>query len=152
MLSLLAPSGFGQVFDNTKRIKDFVKVWGFLKYHHPLVASGNIDWDSVFIQNIQPIINLENQGQFNRTLLSIINSMGKAPKTKLQMVDDSLFTKNNTGIDWIIKSKNFDGRVKNELKYIYNSRSQDTNKYIKIVYQTADLAERKGMITLVSLT
>lgn len=143
VLALLAPSGSGQVLDNTSRIKDFIKVWGFLKYHHPLVARGHIDWDSVFLKNIQTIDNAENNVQFNIILLSIINSIGKAPNTKLQELSDSLFTKNNTGIDWIIKSRSFDHRVKNKLRYIYTNRNQDTNRYIKIVYQTADFSGEK---------
>ncbi|WP_162618593.1 S41 family peptidase [Pedobacter yulinensis] len=31
---------------------DFFKVWGFLKYHHPALASGQIDADSLFLAHL----------------------------------------------------------------------------------------------------
>jgi carboxyl-terminal processing protease len=35
--------------DTTERIATLGRVWGFLKYFHPAVAGGGIDWDSVLV-------------------------------------------------------------------------------------------------------
>jgi len=53
---LFSISCLGQNLSTTARIKDLIKVWGFLKYDDPSIATGNIDWDSVFIKHVSKII------------------------------------------------------------------------------------------------
>ena len=40
----------------SQNIEIYAKVWGFIKYHHPNVAGGTINWDSVFVAHIDKII------------------------------------------------------------------------------------------------
>jgi carboxyl-terminal processing protease len=134
---------FAQTGDTSARIKDFIKVWGFLKYHHPLAAAGDIDWDSVFVNNISGIMAAETPNQLTNIISAIIHSLGELPKTDLNPLPDSLFTKNKTDIDWMATSKIFDDRVKEQLRYIYSHKNQGTNKYIKVVHETADFSGEK---------
>src|SRR6185312_15329444 len=133
----------GQTISTSARIETFIKVWGFLKYYHPLIANGNIDWDSVFIQNIQGIIDAKNTNRFNDKILDVIHSVGKAPKRKDQKIPGSLFLKNAVNTDWIKKSGVFNEEVKMQLQYVYNNRNQDSNRYIKSVYSTCDFSGEK---------
>ena len=43
------------IFSSEQKLVSLVKVWGLLKYHHPAVTSGKMDWDSVFIQKFYPL-------------------------------------------------------------------------------------------------
>lgn len=122
------------------RVASLCKVWGFLKYYHPTIASGKLNWDSVFINNIQKAINCKTNTEFNKILLSIINDAGKTYETKRSKTPDSINTFNEVNIEWITKSTIFDSRIKNKLDYIYNHKNLDSNKYIKIVYNTADFS------------
>ena len=54
------------------------------KYYHPLIAPGKLNWDSVFVNNMQDVIDAKNANNFNNLLSQIINSVGKPQKTKLQ--------------------------------------------------------------------
>ena len=36
-----------------ERIVFFCKTWGFLKYRYTAISLGNINWDSVFVNNVQ---------------------------------------------------------------------------------------------------
>ena len=136
-------AGFAQTNSGNTRIKTFIKVWGFLKYYHPLIANGNIDWDSVFINNVQGIIDAKKPNEFNDIILDVINSVGKAPSSKQQKIPDNLFLKNKVKISWIKTSEIFNDGVKKQLQYVYNNRNQDSNRYIRIVYSTADFTGEK---------
>ncbi|HTF31591.1 MAG TPA: S41 family peptidase [Flavitalea sp.] len=133
---------FGQTEKNGLRIKEFIKVWGFLKYHHPFVASGKIDWDSAFLNNISKLVDAKFSNQLNEDILDMINSLGKIPKIEKKL-PDSLFLKNEVDIKWISQSRNFDDSLKEQLQYIYRNSNQGTNRYIKIRYQTADFSGEK---------
>src|SRR5580704_12294774 len=56
----------------TARLAIYCKVWGFIKYHHPNVAGGTINWDSVFIAHIDPVIAATNGLQLNAELAALI--------------------------------------------------------------------------------
>jgi hypothetical protein len=48
---LFASHSFGQTpTKENDKIATFCKVWGFLKYYHPKVAIGKLDWDKEFTE------------------------------------------------------------------------------------------------------
>lgn len=143
LLASISLSGIAQTLDTIARVKNFIKVWGFLKYYHPLIATGTIDWDSVFIHNIQGIIDAKTQTEFNDEILGVINSVGKAPKLKQQKVSNNLFLINKTNNNWIVNSKAFNKEIKTQLQFIYDNKNQDTNKYVKMKYNTTDFSGEK---------
>src|SRR5580704_17594840 len=61
-----------QTQTQTQRIAIYCKVWGFIKYHHQNVAAGIIDWDSVFIAHIGPVIAGGGGAALNTELSSLI--------------------------------------------------------------------------------
>jgi carboxyl-terminal processing protease len=130
----------GQSSIANERVASLCKVWGFLKYYDPTIASGKLNWDSVFVNNIQQTINCKTNTEFNKILLSIINDAGKTYETKRSKTPDSINTFKEVNIEWITKSTIFNSRIKNKLDYIYNHKNLDSNKYIKIVYNTADFS------------
>jgi C-terminal processing protease CtpA/Prc len=143
LLTSFSISSIGQNLPNTTKIKDFIKVWGFLKYYDPSVATGNIDWDSVFIQHIPNIIGAKNSNQYRSEILAVINSAGKSAKSGSNNLRDSLFIFNKVTNSWINNSKTFDDRIKNQLQQIYDNRNQDSNRYIKMNYMTPDFNGEK---------
>ncbi len=56
-----------------KRIAAYCKVWGFLKYYHPGVADGNINWDSVFIQIYPKVNQASSKTTYNDAILELCN-------------------------------------------------------------------------------
>jgi carboxyl-terminal processing protease len=129
---------FARVSSQTKyqKIETFSKVWGFLKYHHPLVGTGKLDWDSVFIKNLPVIEQAKSKTEFNKIILTIINSLGVLEKVKLANIPDSLF-KANHDLNWIGASKVLSSGLKSKLNEIYKYRNNGPNQYIKVASNTS---------------
>ena len=143
LITSISLSSIGQTLDTPTKVANFIKVWGFLKYYHPSIASGNFDWDSVFVNHVNNIINAKNALQLDNEILTLINSVDKPKKVESHKLPDSLFTMNKVNTNWISNSKTFNNKIKNHLRYIYDNKNQDANKYIKIVNETADFSGEK---------
>lgn len=126
------------VFSQTRneKIAIYDKIWGFLKYHHPSVAKGVIDWDSVYVNNIDKI-QKASVSELNEMLITTIDNFGPIPKNKPYANADTLFVLNHN-LDWITRSKYISHQLQNKLKEIYTYRNQAANKYIKRNYEAAD--------------
>src|SRR5688572_6511733 len=139
LLVAIPLSSTGQTPQATIRMKNFTRVWGFLKYHHPEVAKSNLDWDSVFVNNVRRVNNTTSDKDFNSLLVSIIDNAGKVEKAGSQKNSDSLFTLNNKdSIAWMETSTVFNKEVKSRLRMIYQNKNGGPNKYISIRNNTAD--------------
>src|SRR5678816_1040640 len=47
------------------RLAALGKVWGFLKYYHPFVAAGSIDWDSVVVATVPKVRAARTSAEFS---------------------------------------------------------------------------------------
>jgi hypothetical protein len=63
-------------FNEVTRLAALAKVWGFLKYYHPEVARGIIDWDEMLIYFIGKAESANSRGQFNQVLNLLIQNAG----------------------------------------------------------------------------
>ena len=57
-------------------------VWGFLKYYHPNIASGNYNWDFELFRVLSKIIEAENTTERDEYLIKWINSIGEFEQIK----------------------------------------------------------------------
>ncbi len=55
------------------------KVWGFLKYYHPVVAQGKVDWDKALLKILPAIQNTKSPTELNALGLYAIHSLGRVP-------------------------------------------------------------------------
>ncbi len=60
----------------TKRLAALAKVWGLLKYYHPEVAKGTIDWDRELISAIPAVIAAGDFDSFNMEIENLITQAG----------------------------------------------------------------------------
>lgn len=127
---------------NDAKIAAFIKVWGFLKYHHPTVAKGELDWDSVFIAMLPGIRHSSTKGEFNSRLLSVIDRLAPLEKGPQSSQPDRLFAQNHD-LGWIDHDDRLNTEVRGRLKEIYLRRYQGDNRYIKLKNQTADYSGEK---------
>lgn len=51
------------------------QLWGFLKYHHPIVAEGKMDWDKELIEMIPTVMNTENEKEWKAILDSWVDKL-----------------------------------------------------------------------------
>jgi C-terminal processing protease CtpA/Prc len=118
---------------NIKRIATFCKFWGFLKYYHPSIAAGEINWDSVFINNISLIEKVNSKKGFNLILSDILNSFN------YHHVCDSNIERVSNNYDeldnylWICDTSMFNNFIISKLKELINFKTQFDNYYVQVI-------------------
>ena len=55
------------------------KLWGYLKYHHPAVTSGALDWDAELLQRFPAILEAGERAPTQALLLQWVDSLGELP-------------------------------------------------------------------------
>ncbi|MCK4501061.1 hypothetical protein KAU11_11235, partial [Candidatus Babeliales bacterium] len=116
----------------TENLFKLCKMWGYVKYHHPEIARGNINWDYELFR-ILPVINSES---FNIEVYNWIRSIGKLNKeNKEKKKPDDVKLYPSTG--WIANENFLSKEICQELIKIQTSIKEESNYYI-------DFAEGAG--------
>lgn len=118
---------------NEQKIEDLKTlgfVWGFLKYYHPNIASGNFNWDFELFRVLPKIIEAENTTERDEYLTKWINNIGKfeqATKEKKEKAEIKI----KPDLDWITNS-NLSTDLISLLTDVKNANRADENYYIKL--------------------
>ncbi len=105
------------------------RIWGFLKYHHPAVATGNYNWDYELFRILPVYLKANDNRQRDQILSKWINKYGKIAACKESRVtSDSAFLKSD--LSWIEKS-NINFKLKDLLRKIYLNRYQGSQYYVR---------------------
>ncbi len=132
LIAALLTSGIGKASAQTQttRIAVYSEVWGFLKYHHPNVASGTINWDSVFIAHIDPVIATTNSAQLNAELSALITAAGPINNPRTASLSVDIFAKNHD-LRWLQDSSVLNEQTRKSLQFIYTHRNRGDNRFVK---------------------
>jgi C-terminal processing protease CtpA/Prc len=110
------------------------KVWGFIKYHHPVVAKGKNNFDEKLFKVLPPIAEATTTEKRNELLLNWINSLGDENKydvTKEIPNDKDVLVK--PSLSWLNDKTLFTTAVSEKLNNIYLHRNQGNNAYVKLL-------------------
>lgn len=88
---------------NTENLKMLGLIWGFVKYHHPNVATGNYNMDYELFRLLPKILNTENNKTRDEILVSWINGLGNFTEGKSPKLDPTDI-KVMPDVDWITTS------------------------------------------------
>ncbi len=115
----------------SEKIATFCKLWGFLKYYHPTVAKGKIDWDKEFTNRIKDVSSLNSKEEINNYYSEWIYSLGivKNCKKCKNEIGDSL--KFNLDLAWLSDSLVFTKTLMNQLQFIQHNRNLFKNYYVQ---------------------
>lgn len=106
------------------------KVWGFLKYYHPIIAKGNYNWDYNLFRILPEYLNETNETKREDLLLQWINNLGEIDKCKTcDTTSEDAFLKPD--LKWITNSIVSES-LKEKLHHIYKNRNQEKHFYIKM--------------------
>lgn len=116
-----------------QNIAIFCKIWGFLKYYHPTVATGKIDWDNEFINRVIPVSEMNDKTAISNYYLRWIDELGKIDLCK--KCTDTLpgSIRFNYNVDWLKDSSVFTNTLMHRLEYIRLNRNQGKNHYTPVV-------------------
>jgi carboxyl-terminal processing protease len=122
-------------------------IWGLLKYLHPEISKGKLNWDKEFVKIYDKVEKIENTEQFNQELLAWImsfeNTSTKQMFKKTFYNQRNLFRK-NSDFTWIEKSS-FDATLKSKLNEIAeNSNFEDYYASINKLTNFIEFKNEKG--------
>jgi hypothetical protein len=104
------------------------KVWGFVKYHHPIIAKGTYNWDFELFRFLPKFLAAKDIRTREGLMLDWMNSLGdisKCPKAKNK--SKNAFSKQS--LSWI-ESLITDKSLKEILYQIYKRRNQGAHFYV----------------------
>ncbi|MDR4952409.1 S41 family peptidase [Chryseobacterium sp. ES2] len=114
----------------TQKLESLCRVWGFLKYYHPQVAKGNLNWDKQLFQKIKELENIHDKKSLNILYSEWIKSLGEVPLCKeCSVQDQKVYFLKNFDLRWIDNSQIFSDDVSQKLRYIENNRILRDNHY-----------------------
>jgi C-terminal processing protease CtpA/Prc len=103
-------------------------VWGFLKYYHPNVATGEYNWDYELFRILPKVLEATSNKQRDQILLNWIDGFGEIPKGKKPKVKAST-VKMTPDLDWIERS-NFSEELTAKLFEIKSAKRSGDNYYV----------------------
>ena len=116
---------------NSQQTEDLVllgKVWGFLKYYHPKVAEGTLNWDEELFKVMPQILAAKDKNQRNLTLYTWAKSLGEGHTT---VVKDTLALRYQPNLSWI-NPKTFGNELSQLLMKTTTYERKPDNHYVKI--------------------
>ena len=104
------------------------RLWGFLKYHHPVVAKGNFNWDYELFRMLPGYLATKSTEERDNILIAWIDKYGDVPVcTTCKKTSSDAFLKPD--LSWADKMHT---DLKNKIMNIYANRNQGEQYYIRI--------------------
>ena len=113
----------------TKRIESLIQIWGLLKYKHPIISKGKINFDKEFIVNYNKLKTLNSESEINDFFINWINSFSQEKLKSLSNLEQNRFTKNED-YSWI-KNSFFNTKLSQMLLNL-KQNSNYSNFYAKV--------------------
>ncbi len=106
------------------------KIWGFLKYYHPSIGNGEVNWDYELFRVIPIFMEAKNSEKLNETIVNWIKNykIKEVCKTCKKTSSNAVL---KPDLDWI-KNNNFTPEIINFLYYVYENRHQGNNYYFNV--------------------
>ncbi len=134
-----------------KNLATLAKVWGFLKYHHPAITSGQRHWDYDLFRVLPAVLAAADSVAANDAISAWIANLGEvepcAPCARLETSDLHL----RPNLDWISDEALLGAGLSQTLKDIYQNRTPARQFYVslssspvfehELVYETLELPD-----------
>ena len=108
------------------------KVWGFLKYHHPVVTAGKRHWDYELFRVMPKVLAARDRDTANAALGDWIRSLGEIPPCHpcvTPRLDDLDL---RPDVDWIEQGSALGSELARLLRTIYRSRTSASHFYVSL--------------------
>ena len=113
----------------TEKLAATCKVWGFLKYYHPKVASGELNWDNQLLEKLPKIEKAQTKEEFSLILENWIDDLGSIPEiAPIAVPKDVKFFDKNFDLSWF-NNKLFSKKLSKKLKFIEENRFQSSEEF-----------------------
>lgn len=132
------PAAIRDEVDQPTRLAALAKVWGLVKYFHPQVADGAVDWDQALLDAIPRVKAATTRAELNDEILRLIRAAGTAPRIRpgasmAQAETDPAFR-------WIEDGALFDSVTREALKEVRLAEVSRTNRYVRAAQSNPDFS------------
>jgi C-terminal processing protease CtpA/Prc len=117
--------------ENLKSLIATCQLWGFLKYHHPYVATGNLDWDKELINRIPAIMEAKSESEWKKMLDEWISSLPAVNENKTKILPGKR-TSSKPNYGELFNPEYFDAATISKIKFILDNAVVTTSKYMKV--------------------
>ena len=129
----------GYEVDSTmvQQLGGLCRVWGFLKYYHPQIQEGKVDWDSELLLIVPKILAVSNNEDYNKIINQLIQSAGSIKKLSRPyqyLPKDTSY--NNFDYSWISDKKLFTKENSRMLWEVIENYKPNDNVYFKKEFNT----------------
>lgn len=123
---------FSKTITETQKLAATCKVWGFLKYYHPNVASGNFDWDEQLFKVLPKVEEAKTDIEFSSVIEKWIASLGKVKAYKAEIPNNEIdYFDKNFDLSWTQNSELFSKSLCQKLKFIEQNKIQGKQYYVE---------------------
>ena len=105
--------------NQVENLKKLCKVWGLVKYYHPKVVSGSVNWDYELFRITPDILASKNSNDTDKILYDWIMKLGKVKENAENDKDKEVMLKRD--LAWIKDEKYIDKNLSNLLIKISNT-------------------------------
>lgn len=106
--------------------------WGFLKYHHPVIAKGDYNWDAELFRLLPSVVQAKNNKELNTALESFLDKLQKIAlcKTCKSITSADYEIRPNYGS--LFDEKIIEQSLLQKLILIRDNRNTQTNYYVEM--------------------
>ena len=119
---------------NAENLKTLGLIWGFLKYYHPNISTGDYNWDYELFRILPKILNVSSKER-DQILVNWIKTFGTFPISEKKVPTENVKIKPD--LDWISNSY-FSKDLTSILKNIKIAKRKDSNYYIEFFKNTGN--------------
>ena len=106
------------------------KVWGFAKYYHPTVGSGEYNWDYILFKAMASMLNAKNIDDRNTVLYALLYGLGDFRTVRRLNIPDSRNVRILPDLDWIDDRATFGEDLSKKMNEIRMARRDNKHHYI----------------------
>ncbi|MFD1142962.1 S41 family peptidase [Larkinella insperata] len=110
----------------------YIKIWGLLKYYHPTVCAGSLNWDSVFVAQLPQVTTATSPDQFNQQMTDWIRSLGDLSTRPALPTEYDRQINFNQPHDWFASTPILSTATVALLKDVVRYRHTGPKQYVKI--------------------
>src|SRR6266702_3068168 len=75
-LSALAQESIPSSSLHTERLAAIGRLWGAVRYFHPWIAEGRVDWDESLLANVPQLLNATGESEYESVVQSLLARIG----------------------------------------------------------------------------
>jgi C-terminal processing protease CtpA/Prc len=118
-----------------KQIENLVtlgKVWGFLKYYHPTVTSGQQQWDYALFRVLPKILAADNRASANAVIAEWIEGLGTVARCQACATVDKHDVQLGPDLAWIADTRVLGEPLSRKLQWIRDQRQIGNQFYVAL--------------------